>query len=229
MNNNCCCIVFITHKSSLDGYELKSFQQCLDVFGKKRDIKLVIPDNISTEFYDKYSDKFEYCKVNYEWLSSYKAYNKTCCTKEFYELFKDYEYILKYEADAWVFEDRLDEFIKLGYDYYGAPWPQYGYTVGNSGLTLRKVKKIIEIVEKYSNNTCINEDWWFCHMHGNEINICGWEIAANFSLETISDKLLISINGKPMGFHGKHLIDLWDEDGTKFIAFKNNYIKTTSK
>lgn len=120
MNNNC-CIVFITHKSSLEGYELKSFEQCLNVFNGKRDIKLVIPDNISTAFYDKYSDKFEYCKVNHEWLSSYKAYNKTCCTKEFYELFKDYEYMLKYEADAWVFEDRLDEFIELGYDYYGAP------------------------------------------------------------------------------------------------------------
>lgn len=226
MDNKKCCIAFITHKSSLEGYELKSFEQCLNVFNGKRDIKLVIPDNISTAFYDKYSDKFEYYKVNHEWLNSYKAYNKTCCTKEFYELFKDYEYMLKYEADAWVFEDRLDEFIALGYDYYGAPWPQYGYTVGNSGLTLRKVEKMIEITEKYSNNQCINEDWWFCHIYGNEINICSWKMAVNFSLETISNELLNSIHNIPMGFHGKHLINLWDKDGKKFTEFRNKILKT---
>lgn len=224
-NRKKCCVVIITHKEKLDGDDEKSFKQALSVFNGKRDIKVVLPDNISYRYYETYKNEYDFdiIKVNNKWLSSYVAYNRTCCTKEFYELFKDYEYILKYETDAWVFNDRVDEFIELGYDYYGAPWPQYGYTVGNSGLTLRKTKKMLEIVSKYSNDGHINEDWWFCHIHGNEINICNWKVAVNFSLETVSEKLLNSIDGIPMGFHGKDLIRLWDKNGEKFVKYKNDY------
>lgn len=221
-----CCVIFVTHKSSLTGDELKSFQQCLNVFSSKRDIKLVIPDNISTEFYDKFSDKFEYCKVNHEWLDSIESYNNMSCNKEFWKLFVDYEYALIYQTDCWVFKDELDYFIELGYDWYGAPWPFLNNKVGNSGLCLRNVNKMLEITEKYNfKKGSMHDDVWFCNVHKNDMSICPWEDAVNFSLEIISDELLEKIKKTPMGFHGNHLIGLWDDTGNKFLNFKKNHKK----
>ena len=87
-----CCVVIVTHKEVLDGNDEKSFKQALDVFSGNRDIKLVLPDNISYDYYKEYKDKYEFeiVKANHEWFSSYVAYNRTCSTKEFYELFQNY-------------------------------------------------------------------------------------------------------------------------------------------
>ena len=69
---------------------------------------------------------------------------------QFYETFANFEYILIYQLDAFVFYDALEEFCALGYDYIGAPWPRFLWNryrrtpktprVGNGGFSLRKVK-----------------------------------------------------------------------------------------
>ena len=45
-----------------------------------------------------------------------KAYKDTL-----YSRFEKYEYMLIYQLDAFVFSDRLMEFVEAGYDYIGAP------------------------------------------------------------------------------------------------------------
>ncbi len=220
-----CCIIIVTHKELLGGKDELSFKRCLEVFGGKRDIKLVLPDNISTEYYGKYTNVLEILKVNNKWLSSSKEYNAMCCNKDFWNLFTDYEYVLTYQTDCWVFEDKLDYFMELGYDWYGAPWPMTNpyvnlrkNDVGNGGLSLRKVSKMIEITSnnQYDPNSYYkNEDIYFCKLHGNKMNICPWKIAVNFSLETVSNELIENINTIPMGLHGKHLINDWDDNGDK--------------
>lgn len=218
MKKNNCCIIFITYKEVLENNDKKSFEQCLKVFKEKRDIKLLIPNNITTEFYDKFN--VEYVKVNPEWLSSIKAYNYMCCNKEFYELFNHYDYILIYQTDCWVFEDRLDYFMELGYDYYGAPWPIYNDQVGNGGFSLRKVSKMIELTNKYTYNGKLNEDGWFCLTHKNDLNICDLDNACNFSMEIISLKYFPKIKTYPMGLHSSRVYQFWDEDGYKFLEYK---------
>ena len=114
--------------------------------------------------------------------------------------------------------------MDLGYDYYGAPWPHHNNSVGNGGLSLRKVSKMIEITSKYKFNwDSIEgaEDTWFSLSHKDEINICPWEIAVNFSIETPIKKYLDKVNNIPMGFHGKLTRKtLWDNDGLKFLKLK---------
>lgn len=222
-NNVKCCITFITHKSKLEGYEEKSLKQCIKIFGGNRTIKLVLPKSISTEYYDEYLDKVEILKVKDEWLDSLNSYNYMSCDKNFWELFSEYNYVLIYQTDCWVFEDKLDHFIDMGYDWYGAPWPFWKNEVGNSGLCLRKVSKMLEITEKYTyRKGSMHDDVWFCRIHKKDMNICPWEIAVNFSLETVSNALLEAIKTIPMGFHGKDLIKLWDDEGDKFIKFKKS-------
>lgn len=214
------CVSIFTYKENLESYEKLSFLKCLNVFGRERDIKLVIPDNISTEYYDKYSNLFEIVKVNASWMDDIKSYNQMLCNSKFWKMFNDYEYVLTYQTDCWAYEDKLDYFIGLGYDYYGAPWPIYDNKVGNGGLSLRKVSKMIEITEKYEFiRGSINEDGWFCLKHADEINICPVEIAANFSLEIPSISILKMVKDVPMGLHGKYLMNLLDENGDNFRKY----------
>jgi len=130
-------------------------------------------------------------------------------------LFGKYDYILIYQTDCWVFEDNLDYFVELEYDWYGAPWyqPHIGLTnvVGNGGFSLRKISKMIEITETHKNDRINeNEDTWFCRTHGNEMNICPLDIACNFSLEVMTEQYKTLVKDHPMGLHGKFLIEYWN-------------------
>lgn len=212
-----CCILIIEYRESLSGNAELSLLQALKIF-KNRDIRLVIPNNINTEYYDslKAQYEFEYVKVNHDWLSSISSYNKMCCKKDFYTLFGEYDYILIYQTDCWVFEDNLDYFMGLGYDWYGAPWyqPHIGLTnvVGNGGLSLRKLSKMIEMTETHRYDIINeNEDTWFCKTHGNEMNICPLDVACNFSLEVMTEYYKMLIKDHPMGLHGKFLIEYWNK------------------
>ena len=213
MMKNKCCIAIINHAEHLTEDEKHSIGKAIEVFGDKRDIFIIIPDNIDAKEYDVYSDKSTILKVNSNWLSTYKAYNKTLCTSDFYKLFTKYEYVLIYQTDCWAFEDRLDEFIELGYDYYGAAWPHLQDKVGNGGFSLRKVPKMIEITNKYEFNEDSIEshcDTWFCVTHGDELNICDLQTACNFSIEAPIAKYLNLLKSLPMGLHGKTMKNYWN-------------------
>ena len=207
-----CCVVIITHKDKLEGDEERSFLRALDVLCK-RDIKLVIPNNISTTYYDKLKEKFnfEFIKVNPQWLESYESYNKMCYNNGFYQLFKNYDYMLIYQTDCWIFEDRLDDFMKLDYDWYGAPWPFYGDKVGNGGFSLRKISKMLEMTEKYNYTGYMHEDGWFCLTHGNELNACDIETACKFAIETPDNRYNKFIEHTPMGLHGTLMKEHWGD------------------
>lgn len=208
---NKCCIAIINHTEKLSDSEKLSIGKAIEVFGDKRDIFIILPDNIDTKEYEVYSEKSTILKVNNEWLSTYKAYNNTLCSSDFYKLFSDYEYVLIYQTDCWAFEDRLDEFIELGYDYYGAAWPHLQDKIGNGGFSLRKVKKMIELTEKHVYDSKINEDVWFCINHGDELNICDLKTACNFSIEVPTVTYLNLLKLRPMGLHGKIMMKYWNK------------------
>ena len=217
------CVVFLTYKEKLEKYELLAFLKCMKVFAKTRDVKVVLPDNISTEFYDKYSVLYDIVKVKSSWMDSILSYNQMLCSKSFWEYFSDYEYVLTYQPDCYVYKDDLDHYIELGYDYYGAPWPLYNNKVGNGGLSLRKVSKMIEITEKYRFiRGSINEDGWYCLVHGDELSTCPLDVAVNFSLEMPSTELVTMVKDIPMGFYGKYLMNLWGDDGDRFREYKKS-------
>ena len=84
-----------------------------------------------------------------EYFQSTKTYSRLMLSPQFYATFADFDYILIYQTDAFVFYDALKEFCALGYDYIGTPWSRMVYRryrgkqsprVGNGGFSLRKVK-----------------------------------------------------------------------------------------
>ena len=88
-------------------------------------------------------------------MSSIQDYSKLLLTSEFYQRFINYQYILLYQLDAFVFSDQLERFCAMDYDYIGAPVPFsfWGSTfkikglhmVENGGFSLRKTSSCLRM------------------------------------------------------------------------------------
>ena len=222
-----CCIVFVTHKEKLENYAERAFKQILNVFCETREVFIVIPETKSSDYYNTFLDEKHILRMDDKFFKSVKTYNTMLSNSNFYEQFSIFEYILICQDDCWVYEDRLDEFMELGYDYYGAPWPHLGNSVGNGGLSLRRVSKMLEITKssgKYNNDSGFPEDLWFCIRHKNEMKICPTDVACNFSIENITTDLLNMVKEYPMGVHDKKNLRLWGEQ-EKFVEFKKKMLK----
>lgn len=160
-------VVIPVHKVDPSANELASLRQCYKILGK-HPIRIVAPDSLDLQ---KYREVVPDCQVMFiarEWLSSVQQYNKLKISKYFYDLFRDYEYLLTYELDAWVFRDELLYWCDKGYDYIGAPWFEgYGEPgekkeiigVGNSGFSLRNVSSCQKIWQRLERLKSIDETW----------------------------------------------------------------------
>ena len=93
----------------------------------------------------KYIHFIEFCDGNI----SVQQYNKLLVSPWFYNNFANdgVEYVLIFQTDSFLCRHGIDEYVRLGFDYIGAPWDHenYEFQAGNGGLSLRKVSKMIEI------------------------------------------------------------------------------------
>jgi hypothetical protein len=159
------CVVIPIHSSTPSKNELLSFAQCFKVL-HKHPIYVLAPQNLDLSAYQKLVPVFNVKFINPKWQANILNYNKLKLSVFFYTLFKDYEYMLTYELDAFVFKDELLFWCEKGYDYIGAPWFE-GYHsatienkflgVGNSGFSLRNVAKMDKAIknvfyDKYGEN-----------------------------------------------------------------------------
>ena len=133
--------------SSLD----YSLQLCYSVLGK-HPIFYLTKKSEDVHLLDQYRDRIEFLQVDDTCLDSNDSYNKFLMSPEFYRLFERFEYILIYQLDVVVFEDRLLEWCDKGYDYVGPPMFQGDephsvlWQAGNGGFSLRKVSSFLELL-----------------------------------------------------------------------------------
>jgi hypothetical protein len=151
-------VVIPVHLEDPTETEIISLNQCLKVLSAYP-IYIVAPQSLNLESYKRISSELQIIYVEPTWLSSYQQYNRLKCNRYFYDLFHEYEYLLTYELDAFVFKDELQEWCNKGYDYIGAPWlegwgepkiPYNFYGVGNSGFSLRNVRSCLSLLNKIS-------------------------------------------------------------------------------
>lgn len=151
-------IVIPTHKNSFNSDEKKSLLH-LKTFLGKYDKYFVTPQKLNPK---KFPKDFKVIKFEDHYFTSVRKYCELLMTKDFYENFKNYEYILIYQTDVLVFSDQISQWCKRGYDYVGAPWfhPVIGFlthskdspfhwkmATGNGGFSLRKVDTAIKVLE----------------------------------------------------------------------------------
>jgi hypothetical protein len=149
-------IVIPIYKQEMNSSERISFERALKVF-PENDIIIVSPKSLNLDNYLALSPKLKVNTFDDHFFKNIADYNELMLSAGFYKRFLDYKYILIYQLDAYVFENKLDYWEKANYDYVGSPWLipppiasnkkpkvniQHWFVnrVGNGGLSLRKVK-----------------------------------------------------------------------------------------
>ncbi len=149
-------VVVFLHSETPTSLELISFKQAYKILSK-HSIFVICPDSIDTKNYDSVINNIRYIKIPGHWQDSIQSYNKLKLSRFLYQIFADYEFLLTYELDAFVFKDELLDWCDKGFDFIGAPWfkglsdPTIPYEflgVGNSGFSLRRISRMREILKR---------------------------------------------------------------------------------
>ena len=149
-------VVIPVYKNKLTHTEGISLIRCCEELSNNK-IVFVSPSFLDFSEYHLLINRFnididvEYFEDSY--FSGIESYNKLMLSKQFYERFSAYEYMLIYQLDAYVFKgDELEDWCEKGYDYIGAPIVGHhldtsfsmNMRVGNGGLSLRKVSVFVD-------------------------------------------------------------------------------------
>ena len=226
-----CCVVVPVHKKNPVFFEQASLMQCVRVLGQKYDVYLVAPFGLDLEGYKSLCPgyKFKEKRLPKGFFESIDTYNQLCKRKEFYLTFRDYEFMLVYQLDCWVFDDNLEYLMSLGYDYIGAPWFRFDTEkgtaemtcCGNGGFSLRNIDKFIEVCERKKeeiDGSVEAEDLFFSTKCSDIMKISPVDVGREFSFE-VAPNVLFVLNGNklPMGCHKPYLF--------QFNTFWKDYIK----
>ena len=141
---------------------------------------------------------------------------------QFYEHFNKFSHVLIYQTDALLFRKIHD--IYFEYDYIGAPWALNNqctkYPAGNGGFSLRNVKAMISICERYRNTPFEeghkgNEDIFFCSHPQLQYPEFNSDTHKAFAIERVYYPL-------PIGSHQLHLCQMTQPQWMEFV--RNNII-----
>lgn len=160
--NHRCIIIIPVYKPEMDDDETRSLHQCLKVLGQ-HPVAFVTPDALNCDQYCEICSQYGIRFIRYSFDKSFFAgiegYNRLLLSRFFYESFAEYDYMLIYQLDAYVFYDELDKWCRKGFDYIGAPLIgdhsdeafSMRMRVGNGGFSLRKIKTYMAFFDSRNN------------------------------------------------------------------------------
>lgn len=233
------------HRECFSDLENFSVQYSIDIL-KRHEISFFGPKSLDKRYYKEQYPTLSYFEFDDQFFGSVNDYSRLLMDVGFYKRFQEYEFLLILQPDAIVIHDDLDFWTKRPFDYVGAPWPdahdlrvtfdigrfsgeyakQVKLKVGNGGLSLRRVKKCINIIEEFPEEIRnfqqrgINEDLFFASagMISGDFVMPNEIIASHFSLE-LAPAYYYHINGhqKPMGGHS-----WWKYEPKFWLSFLKN-------
>lgn len=150
------CIVIPIYKESLNEYEIQSVNQCIKILSDYS-IHFICPKGLNITFYSaKFPELNNYHFFDQNYFNDIGGYNRLMMSCDFYKKFKNYDFMLIYQTDCFVFRDELLDWVKKDYDYIGGVWfegfvgdPYLGakfWRAGNGGLSLRNIKTMIQLL-----------------------------------------------------------------------------------
>lgn len=142
-------VVVTVHKPEMNPLEGFSLSRCVDVLGHYP-IVLAGPRSLDFTAYRRVAPSAEVVVFDDRYFTSWDNYSEFLTLPPLFEAVASYEFILKYELDAFVFEDQLLEWCQRDWDYIGAPWMnrrREWVGVGNGGFSLRKVGSCLKVLE----------------------------------------------------------------------------------
>ena len=225
-------VVIPIYKEEMNDFEQKSFHQCLKVLGN-HSIIIAKPASLQLPKIAERYPTIQFQNFPDFYFKDIAGYNQLLVSASFYEAFLAFEYILIYQLDAFVFEDRLKEWCEKGFDYVGSPyidpkrWTLVGKNMGNyyknrrlilnGGFSLRKIKPIIRFLKIFK---ALGQFW-----HANEdsllsfhyirllpfrpfLRLPDWQEALDFGIEQ-HPQFCYELNGKKLPF-GCHAWEKYD-------------------
>lgn len=220
-------VIIPLYQTQLKTQEEVSLRQCLHVLAK-HPIIFAVPESLDISFLAAYDITPRAIRFKDEYFKSTKTYNRLLTSPIFYETLIDFEYILIYQLDAFVFQDDLLAWCAKGYDYIGAPKLRKHHLAGqkscapvlfNGGLSLRRVKALLSYIKIYQlffKEWLANEDAMFSFAQKRALpfrfllRLPHWKEALLFAIEqnpTISYALAGTL---PFGCHA------WERYNPKF-------------
>lgn len=170
-----CVIIVPIYKTKLNETEYL----CLNNYRKKLigfPFNFIAPIDIDDNYYTERWNEFPIQKFATWRADSLDDYNRLLMTSDFYRTFSEYDYMLILQLDGWLIkgEEELKQFLRMDYDYIGAPWTDGGYRyykriihgadhikilryftgeticrVGNGGVSLRRIKSMESFFRVY--------------------------------------------------------------------------------
>jgi hypothetical protein len=147
-------------QTSLSGAEQFSLRRTFQILGAYP-IVLVCPANLEKDSY--YGQVAKSCgvKLLYEcfdphYFEGIEGYNRLLLTEDFYLRFREFEFVLICQTDAFVFRDELLVWCEKSYDFIGAPlfgkftdveFHSDQSRVGNGGFSLRRVQAYLDFFQ----------------------------------------------------------------------------------
>lgn len=115
-------IVIPIYHNDLSGDEILSLERCFEVLGRHT-ITAIVPQSLDFTPVSKLFPNFSKVeRFDDSMFAGRDGYNRLMLMPPIYERFIDWEYILIYQTDVYVFRDELLNWCRKGYDYIGAPW-----------------------------------------------------------------------------------------------------------
>ncbi|WP_026899009.1 DUF5672 family protein [Daejeonella oryzae] len=148
------CVIIPVHKSNLTQNERLSLIQCRNIL-ISFDVFLIYPETVNISEYVVAFPELKLQKVTPLWLDSIASYNRMKCSVKFYKKFQQYNYMLTYELDSYIFSSEFEKANAFNHDYIGAPWfkdhanaTQKSNIIpgGNSGFSIRNIHKCLYVL-----------------------------------------------------------------------------------
>lgn len=114
-------IIIPFYQNVLSDYEIIALQQCEKVLTDYPKIAIK-PESLNLSAKTNCISFNEIVSFENDFFEDIIGYNRLMLSTKFYQKFLDYEYILIYQLDAFVFKDELDYWCRQNLDYIGAPW-----------------------------------------------------------------------------------------------------------
>ncbi|MDR6194868.1 DUF5672 family protein [Siphonobacter sp. SORGH_AS_0500] len=151
-------VVIPIYRSEMNEFEKISLQQCVQKLGHYP-IIIVKPQSLDVSYLQTFHTSFKIQSFHDDYFKGIDAYNLLLTQPDFYLSFQQYQYILIYQLDAFVFHDELEVWCKKGYDYIGAPYLSPNASkqsitdlkkpLLNGGLSLRNVQASLKLIHLY--------------------------------------------------------------------------------
>lgn len=137
--------VYRPHPSNLEQFCL---DRCLSILGR-HPIGFFGPETLDFSSYQSQAPGARVFRFADRYFRSKATYSELLVQPSFYRAFAGFDYLLLHQLDAFVFEDRLEEWCIAGWDYVGAPWlgpDGHWKGVGNGGFSLRRIDSHMEVL-----------------------------------------------------------------------------------